>query len=54
MKTWYKQEEGGNTFAVSSKLKKKKKGIEPVRGADDKMLTDAERRQNAPFFSLKF
>lgn len=50
-KTCYKKERIGNTFAVSSKLKKNKEGIEPVLGADGKMLTDAERRQNASFFS---
>lgn len=53
LETWYEQEEGENTFAVKFKTEGKKKGIEPVLGADGEMLTDAERRQKAPFFSLK-
>lgn len=41
---------GQDAFSASSELKKNEEGIEPVLGADGKMLTDAERRQNTPFF----
>ena len=44
----------GKYICSKFKTEGKKKGTEPVLGADGKMLTDAERRQNAPFFSLKF
>lgn len=44
----------GKYICSKFKTEGKKKGIEPVLGADGEKLTDAERRQNAPFFSLKF
>lgn len=44
----------GKHICSKFKTEGKKKRIEPVLGADGEMLTDAERRQKAPFFSLKF
>lgn len=44
----------GKHICSKFKTEGKKKRIEPVLGADGEMLTDAERGQKAPFFSLKF